>query len=193
MHASIVTCNCTNDVLVAGRIAILLRQLILACVSCLNSKRKGSDSSVAYHVGIIFYDCCPYLVIFCIAIASVTFHHVIDVLPLICRHLVRQVYAWLAESASRLPIWDSARNVLCMHTCVVPEHQQLAASGAIHAVVTSCTRDLVEAVTLREAARNIVVPVPPEIDARDKRFASTWWMQPRPPPPGIIEEVIRIA
>ena len=80
-----------------------------------------------------------------------------------------------------------------MHTCVVPEHQQPAASGAIHAVVTACTRDLMEAVTLREAARNIVVPVPTEIDARGRRFASTWWMQPRPPPPMLKPDVIRLA
>ena len=68
-----------------------------------------------------------------------------------------------------------------MHTCVVPEHHQVAASGAIHAVITACTRDLTEALTLREVARQIVVPAPTEIDARGRRFASTWWMQPRGP------------
>ena len=158
--------------------------------------------------------CFHALAIFCFASASVTFRpvidamilsyfalplqvlrfrHVIHVLPLICQHLVRQVYAWLAESATRLPKWDSAKHVLCMRTCVVPEHQQPAASGAIHAVVTTCTRDLMEAVTLREAARNIVAPVPTDLDARGRRIASTRWMQPRPPPPDLIEEVIGIA
>ena len=70
---------------------------------------------------------------------------------------------------------------LCMHSCVIPEHQQSARSGAIHAVVTVCTRDLTEALTLREVARPIVVPVPTEIDARCRRFAFTCWMQPRGP------------
>ena len=68
-----------------------------------------------------------------------------------------------------------------MHSCVIPEHQQSAHSGAIHAVVTACTRVLTEAVTLREVARQIVVPAPTEIDARGRRFASTRWMQPRGP------------
>ena len=95
--------------------------------------------------------------------------------------LVIQVYVWLAEAATRLPSWAPARHVLCMHTCVVPEHQQPAASGAIHAVITACTPDLTEALTLREVARHIIVPVPTEIDARGRRFASTWWMQPRGP------------
>ena len=91
-----------------------------------------------------------------------------------------QVYTWLAEAATRLPRWDMARHVLCTHSCVIQEHQQSAHSGAIQAVVKACTRDLT-ALTLREVARHIVVPAPTEIDARGRRFASTWWMQPRGP------------
>ena len=68
-----------------------------------------------------------------------------------------------------------------MHSCVIPEHQQSAHSGAIHAVVTARTRDLTEALTLREVARQIVVPVPTEIDARGRRLAPVWWMKPRGP------------
>ena len=54
-----------------------------------------------------------------------------------------------------------------MHHCVIPQ-RQAADSGAIHAIITACTRDLREALTLREVARQIVVPVPREIDERGR-------------------------
>ena len=98
-----------------------------------------------------------------------------------CHALIIQVYAMLAESARRMPSWDPAVHSLCMHHAVVPTGQTRTASGAVHAVVTAATVDLREAVTLREVARQIVVDVPLDIDPRGRRFASTWWMQPRGP------------
>ena len=86
-------------------------------------------------------------------------------------YFLEQVYRWLAESAARRPSWDTSQHVLCMHHGAI-------ASGAIHASVTACTRNLTEALTSREIARGIIVPAPLHIDPRGRRFASTWWIQP---------------
>ena len=47
------------------------------------------------------------------------------------------------------------------------------------AIITITSRDLREAITIREMARQTVVPVPHWLDSRGFRMASTWWMQPR--------------
>jgi len=66
-----------------------------------------------------------------------------------------------------------------MHTVTIPENATVTASGAVHAIVTVSSRDLREALTLREVARKIVVPAPENVDVREQRYAATWWMQPR--------------
>jgi hypothetical protein len=55
-----------------------------------------------------------------------------------------------------------------MHTCVVPEHQHPAASGAIHAVITACTPDLTEALTLPEVAPGIYTLRADQVDEAGK-------------------------
>ena len=48
-------------------------------------------------------------------------------------------------------------------------------SGLIHAIITITSRDLREAITICEMARQTPVDVPGNID----NHAATWWMQPR--------------
>ena len=52
-------------------------------------------------------------------------------------------------------------------------------SGLIHAIITITSRDLREAITIREMARQTPVDVPGNINNRQWRYAATWWMQPR--------------
>ena len=51
-------------------------------------------------------------------------------------------------------------------------------SGLIHAIITITSRDLREAITIREMARQTPVDVPGNIDNGQWRYAATWWMQP---------------
>ncbi len=52
-------------------------------------------------------------------------------------------------------------------------------SGLIHAIITITSRDLREAITIREMAWHTPAHVPAEMDTRERRYASIWWMQPR--------------
>ena len=52
-------------------------------------------------------------------------------------------------------------------------------SGLIHAIITITSRDLHEAITIREMARQTPVDVPGNIDSSQWRYAAAWWMQPR--------------
>ena len=52
-------------------------------------------------------------------------------------------------------------------------------SGLRHAIVAIPCRDLREAVTVRELARQSIVPAPSHIDQRGYRYAAAWWLQPR--------------
>jgi len=85
----------------------------------------------------------------------------------------------LQNTVPQLPSWDGTRHSLPRVHVVVPRNQNLTDSGLCHAVITIPSRDLREAITIRELARQTPVPVPRTIDTRGWRYASTWWMQPR--------------
>lgn len=85
----------------------------------------------------------------------------------------------LQNTVSQMPSWDGTRHTLPRVHVLVPMNQGLTESGLCHAVITIDSRDLREALTIREVARQTPVPVPRDIDTRGWRYASTWWMQPR--------------
>ena len=84
----------------------------------------------------------------------------------------------LLDTATRLPCFARTRHTLPQHHVTVPRDQGRTVSGMCRAVITIISRDLREAVTLREVARQTVVQVPVDIDPRGWRYASTWWLQP---------------
>ena len=85
----------------------------------------------------------------------------------------------ILNTVSQLPSYDRTRHTLPRVHVVVPRHQSFTESGMRHAVITISSRDLREANTIRELARQTPVQVPTSIDTRGWRYASTWWMQPR--------------
>ena len=85
----------------------------------------------------------------------------------------------LLNTMSQMPSYDRTRHTLPRVHVVVPRHQTYTESGMMHAVITIPSRDLREAITIRELARQTPVDVPTHIDPRGWRYASTWWMQPR--------------
>ena len=85
----------------------------------------------------------------------------------------------LLNTMSQMPSYDRTRHTLPRVHVVVPRHQNYTESGMMHAVVTIPSRDLREAITVRELARQTPVVVPTTIDTRGWRYASMWWMQPR--------------
>ena len=72
-----------------------------------------------------------------------------------------------------------SRHVLPRIHVVVPRDKGFTESGMYHAVITVISRDLREAIAIRELARQTVVQVPTSIDTRGWRYASTWWVQQR--------------
>ena len=85
----------------------------------------------------------------------------------------------LQTTANRMPSFEAGRHVLPEHHVVVPRDQGRTDTGLRHAIITITSRDLREAITIREMARQTVVTVPRWLDSRGFRMASTWWMQPR--------------
>ena len=85
----------------------------------------------------------------------------------------------LLNTVSQMPSYDRTRHALPRVHVVVPRRQTYTESGMMHAVVTIPSRDLREAIAVRELARQTPVTVPTSIDTRGWRYASTWWMQPR--------------
>ena len=85
----------------------------------------------------------------------------------------------LQHTVSQLPSWDGTRHTLPRVHVVIPRNQNLTESGLCHAVITIPSRDLREAITIRELARQTPVIVPKFVDDRGWRYPSTWWMQPR--------------
>ena len=85
----------------------------------------------------------------------------------------------LERTAARLPSFDPAIHVLPRIHVIVPPNQPGTESGLRHAIVTIPCKDLREAVTARELARQSIVAVPTQIDQRGYRYAATWWLQPR--------------
>ena len=85
----------------------------------------------------------------------------------------------LQATADRTPSFDRTRHRLPRYQVLVPRDQARVAIGACHAVVTITSRDLREAITIREMARHTRVTVPRQLDSRQWRYASTRWMQPR--------------
>ena len=61
----------------------------------------------------------------------------------------------------------------------VTGNQRGIESGLRHAIVAIPRRDLREAVTVRELARQSIVPAPSHIDQRGYRYVAAWWLQPR--------------
>ena len=84
----------------------------------------------------------------------------------------------LLNTMSQMPSYDRTRHTLPRVHVVVPWHQNYTESGMMHAVVTIPSRDLHEAIAVRELARQTPVTVPTSIDTRGWRYSSTWWMQP---------------
>ena len=61
----------------------------------------------------------------------------------------------------------------------VTGNQRGIESGLRHAIVAIPCRDLRDAVTVRELARQSIVPAPSHIDQRGYRYAAAWWLQAR--------------
>ena len=85
----------------------------------------------------------------------------------------------LQATAIRMPSFEADRHVLPEHHVVVPRDQGRTDTGLRHVIITITSRDLREAITIREMARQTMVTVPRWLDTRGFRMASTWWMQPR--------------
>ena len=66
---------------------------------------------------------------------------------------------------SQMPSYDRTRHTL-PRVRVVPRHQTYTESGMMHAVVTIPSRDLREAIAVRELARQTPATVPTSIDTR---------------------------
>ena len=96
-----------------------------------------------------------------------------------CHASITQVHDMLMGTSARLPSFDRSRHVLPRIHEVVPRDQGFTESGMCHAVITVISRDLREAIAIRELARQTVVQVPTSIDTRGWRYASTWWVQQR--------------
>ena len=90
-----------------------------------------------------------------------------------------QVGEMLLETVARMASFDATRHVLPRTHVVVPRHQRGTESGHRHAVITIPSQNLREAITIREVARQTLVPVPLHIDPRGYRYAAAWWLQPR--------------
>ena len=85
----------------------------------------------------------------------------------------------LEATAARLPSYDRRTHRLPrLHVHILGQVSRTE-SGAKHAIITLCTNEVTEAHTVFELARQTFVLVPPGIDSRGERLASTWWMQPR--------------
>ena len=97
----------------------------------------------------------------------------------VCHAIITQVNELLERTSTRLPSFDPAVHVLPRFHAIVPPNQPGTESGLRHAIVTVPCKDLREAVTARELARQTLVPVPLHIGPRGYRFAATWWLQPR--------------
>ena len=85
----------------------------------------------------------------------------------------------IQATAERMPSFDRTRHRLPQAHVHIPRGQGRTQSGLIHAIITITSRDLREAITIREMARQTPVDVPGNIDNRRWRYAATWWMQPR--------------
>ena len=85
----------------------------------------------------------------------------------------------LKMAARNMPDWDVTRHMLPMHSVTIPPNATVIHSGAVHAIVTVGSRDLKQALTLKDGARKIKVPVPESVDMREQRYAATWWWKPR--------------
>ena len=90
--------------------------------------------------------------------------------------LATQVYNNLQISARRMQNYNPEIHDLPFHHVTIGQSQ--ASSGARVAIVTVPSEDLREAMTMFQICRATQVPVPRYIDARQARYASTWWMQP---------------
>ena len=91
--------------------------------------------------------------------------------------LATQVYNNLQISARRMHNYNPEIHDLPFHHVTIGQSQ--ASSGARVAIVTVPSEDLREAMTMFQICRATQVPVPRHIDARQVRWAKTWWMQPR--------------
>ena len=85
----------------------------------------------------------------------------------------------LQSTAAHMASYEAGRRVLPEHPVVVPRDQGRTDTGLRHAIITIISRDLREAITIREMARQTVVTVPHWFDSHGFRMASTWWIQPR--------------
>jgi hypothetical protein len=94
--------------------------------------------------------------------------------------LATQVYNNLQISARRMQNYNPEIHDLPFHHVTIGWHSQ-ASSGARIAIVTVPSEDLREEMTMFffQNCRATQVPVPRHIDARQVRWAKTWWMQPR--------------
>ena len=85
----------------------------------------------------------------------------------------------MKETAIRTPSFNPRAHALPFHHVVVAVASQVG-SGARMAIITAPSPELKHAMTIFEMVRQTQVTVAQDIDIRGVRFASTWWMQPRP-------------
>jgi hypothetical protein len=64
--------------------------------------------------------------------------------------------------------------------CHIVIGRNQAYSGARIAIITVPDRDLTQAQTIFELVKQTHVPMPTSIDGRGTRYATCYWMQPRP-------------
>ena len=95
-------------------------------------------------------------------------------------HALRfQVYDMLEETARQLSSFDRRRQMLPFYQVMMPDRASRTDSGANIAILTVRTKEFTEALTVFEFVRQTIVDVPSDIEWRGRRFAPTYWMQPR--------------
>ena len=95
-----------------------------------------------------------------------------------CYAYVPKVHRNLRITAERMASYDRDYDDIPFCHIVIGRNQ--AYSGARIAIITVPDRDLTQAQTVFELVKQTQVPMPRGIDGRGTRYATCYWMQPRP-------------
>ena len=105
-----------------------------------------------------------------------------------CYAYVPKVHRNLRITAERMASYD--RHYDDIPFCHIVIGRSQAYSGARIAIITVPDRDLTQAQTVFEFVNQTQAPMPRGIDGRGTRYATCYWMQPRPDQ---VERVWRVA
>ena len=105
-----------------------------------------------------------------------------------CYAYVPKVHRNLRITAERMAGYDGDDDDIPFCHIVIGRNQ--AYRGARIAIITVPDKDLTQAQAIFELVKQTTVPMPRGFDGRGTRYATCYWMQPRP---GQIEHVWRAA